>query len=228
MRRELQGAGARRLAAAIGLAALLLVAAAARAAGPALRSGAAPLDAFLDGLHSLRAAFSQQVTGAHGRVVSRATGELVVLRPGKFRWVIHPAGEGGTEQLLVADGRNLWYYDSDLQQVTVRRESGALTATPAMLLSGGTRALAAFEVSAAGSSGGLDWVRVVPKAADADFKEARLGFAGRELKRMILKDKLGQTATLDFEHVRRNVPVPAAEVSFTPPAGADVIGKPQT
>jgi outer membrane lipoprotein carrier protein len=198
------------------------------AAGPATSAvgGAAPLDEFLAGLHSLRADFSQEVTAAHGRVVSQSTGEITVLRPGRFRWQIRPVGEAGAGQLLVADGRNLWYYDSDLQQVTVRRESTALTATPAMLLSGGARALSAFAVSGDGRRDGLDWVRVVPKAADADFKEALLGFSGRELKRMILEDKLGQTATLTFEHAERNVPVAASEVTFTPPPGADVIGTP--
>ncbi len=209
---------------------------------------AIPLDRFLDGLHSLRTRFTQTVTGAHGRVVSQATGELVVLRPGKFRWESHPAGasgagqsdsgqsdsgqsassaESGSGQLLIADGRNLWFYDADLQQVTVRPQSTALTATPAMLLSGGAHVLDAFEVSGAGKKDGLDWVQVVPKAADADFKDARLGFSGNELERMILEDKLGQTASLSFQDTERNAPVAPSEVSFTPPAGTDVIGTPQ-
>ncbi len=187
----------------------------------------APLDRFLDGLHSLRTHFTQIVTRAHGQIVSQASGELIVLRPGKFRWEIHPAGSTGAGQLLVADGRNLWFYDADLQQVTVRPQSAALTATPAMLLSGGADVLGAFEVSGAGEKDGLVWVSVVPKAADADFKTARLGFSGNELARMILEDKLGQTATLSFTAAERNVSVAPSEVSFTPPAGTDVIGTPQ-
>jgi outer membrane lipoprotein carrier protein len=197
---------------------------------------AAPLERFLNGLRSLRTHFTQIVTGAHGRIMAQSTGELIVLRPGKFRWEIHPndgngAGQnagstGGTGQLLVADGRNLWFYDADLQQVTVRRESTALTATPAILLSGGANALAAFDVSDAGKKDGLDWVQVVPKAPEADFKVALLGFSGDELERMILDDKLGQRATLNFQDAERNVPVAPSEVSFTPPAGADVIGTP--
>lgn len=208
---------------------LALACASARAAAPAApaSSGTAALDRFLDGLRSFRAEFSEDVTAAHGRVVSRSTGELIVLRPGKFRWQTRPADGSGAGELLIADGRNLWYYDPELEQVTVRRESTALTATPAMLLSGGPGSLDAFEVSAAGRSDGLDWVRVVPKAPDADFKEARLGFSGRLLRRMVLDDKLGETATLVFEHAERNAPVAASEVSFTPPAGADVIGKPE-
>jgi len=43
---------------------------------------------------------------------------------------------------------------------------------------------------------------------------------------MVLKDKLGQTVQLDFVSSVRNAPVADAEVTFTPPAGADVIGTP--
>jgi outer membrane lipoprotein carrier protein len=188
-------------------------------------ASANPLDRFLDGLHSFRASFSQTVSDAHGHTVEQSTGTLTVLRPGRFRWEIQTQGQAGAGQLVIDDGRNLWYYDRDLQQVTVKPAGAALSATPAMLLSQGG-ALSEFAVQDTGTQHGLGWVRVVPKAADADFKEALLGFSGGELKRMILKDKLGQTSTLDFERAERNVPVPDSEVSFTPPAGADVIGTP--
>ncbi|MGH8218623.1 MAG: outer membrane lipoprotein chaperone LolA [Steroidobacteraceae bacterium] len=206
-------------------------------------SGAAPLDRFFAGLHSFTADFVDTETDAKGHPIERATGRLLVLRPGRLRWEIHPQGEG-EGQLLIADGRNLWYYDRDLEQVTVKPEQAALTATPAALLSGGPNALAAFDVSAVGKPGSagaaagtpgvpddgtasaLDWVRVVPKAADADFKEALLGFSGNDLRRMIFKDKLGGTSVIVFQRAERNAPVPDSEVSFTPPAGADVIGTP--
>lgn len=180
----------------------------------------------MNGLQSFRATFSQTVNDAHGHSVEQSTGTLIVLRPGRFRWEIHTQGQAGAGQLVIDDGHNLWYYDRDLQQVTVRPAGNALSATPAMLLSQGDT-LSQFQVQDGGTQRGLGWVRVVPKAADADFKEALLGFSGGELKRMILKDKLGQTATLDFEHTERNVQVAASEVSFTVPAGVDVIGTPQ-
>jgi outer membrane lipoprotein-sorting protein len=40
-------------------------------------------------------------------------------------------------------------------------------------------------------------------------------------------DKLGQRSTLTFTDVKRNAPVDAAQVSFTVPKGADLIGQPQ-
>jgi outer membrane lipoprotein carrier protein len=196
------------------------------AAAPA---AATPLDRYLDQLKTLRAEFVQRLEDSRGNVVQEARGTLVVQRPGRFRWEVLPKGaevDGG--QLLVADGRNLWFFDRDLEQVTVKAADATITATPAMLLSGSGDIRTVFTIENAGRSGGLDWVRVEPIAGDADFREARLGFAGGELQRMILHDKLGQTATLEFGSVRRNGPVKAAEVTFVPPPGADVIGTPVT
>jgi len=142
---------------------------------------------------------------------------------------------GGTEsgdQLLVVDGKNVWSYDRDLQQATVKPVDAALSATPAMLLSGTVDVRKNFTVSPAGKRDGLEWVLVEPKGAQADFRRALFGFdagakGGGELKKLILDDKLGQTATIVFEKVERNGPVSPDEVSFTPPAGVDVIGTPR-
>jgi len=195
-------------------------------------SSPSPLDTYLDDLQTLRATFLQTLTDANGREIDRATGTLIVARPGKFSWEIHPAAAGpGTQaraagQLMVSDGRNLWFLDRDLDQVTVKPLDAALSATPAMVLSGTVDVRKNFTVTPAGQRAGLDWVLVEPRGADADFRRALFGFAGRELKQMILEDKLGQTATIVFERVERNGPVAAQELSFTPPPGADVIGTP--
>ena len=192
-----------------------------------------PLDSYLDGLRTLRAGFLQTLADAHGREIDRATGTLIVARPGKFSWEIHPqaaAGgaprSGGAGQLMVCDGVNLWFLDRDLQQVTVQPVDAALSATPAMLLAGTVELRKTFSITPAGQRQGLDWVLVEPRGAVGDFRSALFGFARGELQRMILEDKLGQTATIMFDKIERNAPVAAAEVSFVPPAGADVIGTP--
>jgi len=183
-----------------------------------------PLDTYLTHLKTLRAEFSQTVTDGKGDQVQNAQGTLVIVRPGRFRWELTPVG--GAPQLMVADGRNLWFYDRDLEQVSVKAATAALTATPAGLLSGDGNIRELFTVAAAGRKDGFDWVLVTPKQSDADFREARLAFAKSELRRMVLKDKLGQTVRLEFFKSERNPPVADSEVKFTPPAGADVIGTP--
>jgi outer membrane lipoprotein carrier protein len=183
-----------------------------------------PLDTYLTHLKTLRAEFAQTVTGGKGEQVQNAQGTLVIVRPGRFRWELTP--QGGSPQLMIADGRNLWFYDQDLEQVSVKAATAALTATPAGLLSGDGNIRELFTVAPAGRKEGFDWVLVTPKENDADFREARLGFGSSELKRMVLKDKLGQTVRLEFFKSERNPPVAESEVTFTPPSGADVIGTP--
>jgi outer membrane lipoprotein carrier protein len=200
------------------------------AATPAADSVATPLDRYLSDLKTLRTSFLQTLADGQGREIDRAAGTLIVARPGKFSWDIRPqTGDTskGAGQLMVCDGRNLWFFDRDLEQVTVKPVDAALSATPAMLLSGTVDVRKNFTLTLAGQREGLDWVLVEPHGADADFRDALFGFANGDLKRMILEDKLGQTATILFDHIERNVPVAAQETSFTPPKGADVIGKPQ-
>lgn len=218
------------------------------AAAPAGTSTASqaptPLDRYLEHLKTLRVTFLQTVADAQGAEVGRSSGTLIVERPGKFRWEIQPqatspagaspqgaaAGEGTATdggQVMVSDGRNLWYYDRDLQQVTVRPMTAALSATPAMLLSGTVDVRQHFTESSAGAREGLDWVYVEPRSTEADFKSALFGFDAKgTLQRMILEDKLGQIVTIIFQDVQVNVAVPDSALTFTPPPGADVIGTP--
>ena len=184
-----------------------------------------PLDSYLAQLKTLRTEFTQAVTDSKGRQVQSAAGRLSIVRPGKFRWELTPDG-GASPQLMVADGKNLWFYDRDLEQVSVKPAATALTATPAGLLSGQGDVRQWFTVSSAGKREGFDWVKVVPKQGDADIREAQLAFDKSDLRRMVLKDKLGQTVRLDFLKSERNAAVADTEVKFSPPAGADVIGTP--
>ena len=101
-------------------------------------AAATPLDSYLDDMQTLRASFVQTLADAHGKEIDRSTGTLIVSRPGRFSWEIHPrnnqgGGNDDSGQLMVADGRNLWFLDRDLQQVTVKPADAALSATPAML-----------------------------------------------------------------------------------------------
>jgi outer membrane lipoprotein carrier protein len=190
------------------------------------RSPATPLDHFLDGLTSLRTHFSQVVVDGSGKALERGTGTLLVRRPGRFRWEYQPSDAGA--RLLVADGVNLWFYDRELQQATVKPAAAALTATPVMLLSGtGADVRAAFELADGGTHGSLAWVQVTPRSESADFAKAELGFRGSALAKLVIHDRLGQTSTLEFANSGRNAGIEESELHFQPPAGVDLIGTAQ-
>ncbi|HEX9472961.1 MAG TPA: outer membrane lipoprotein chaperone LolA, partial [Steroidobacteraceae bacterium] len=187
---------------------------------------ATPLDHFLDGLTSLRTHFTQVVVDGSGKALERGTGTLLVRRPGRFRWEYQPSDAGA--RLLVADGVNLWFYDRELQQATVKPATAALTATPVVLLSGTvTDVRAAFELADGGTHGSLAWVQVRPRSETADFASAELGFRGGALAKLVIHDRLGQMSTLEFSDSARNAAIDESELRFQPPAGVDLIGKAQ-
>jgi chaperone LolA len=184
------------------------------------------LDRFLAGLTTWKADFAQTVVDGRGRKLGEGSGRLLISRPGRFRWELAPTGAAESGQLLVADGRNLWFFDRDLEQVTVKPITEALSQSPAMLLSGSGDVRKAFDVKSEARAQGLEWVAVTPRGGEGDFRVARLGFRGTDLVRMELQDRLGQRTTLEFSGAARNVALAPEELAFVPPAGADVIGTP--
>jgi outer membrane lipoprotein carrier protein len=180
----------------------------------------ARLDGFMRELQSLQADFEQQLRDGQGRLIETSSGTLSMRRPNHFRWDYlkpHP-------QTIVADGQRLWLYDPDLEQVTVRPLEQSLAGTPAMLLSGEGDLRASFRVEKLEKRGAVDWLTLLPKRSDTDFKRVRLGLRGNALHAMELSDKLGQTTALEFRNVQRNPKFDAMQFVFKPPEGADVIG----
>jgi outer membrane lipoprotein carrier protein len=182
----------------------------------------ARVDAYLANLKTLSASFVQVVRNKQGDITDRATGRLSISRPDRFRWDYSEP----YEQVIVADGRKLWLYDPDLQQVTVRSLQQGLGSTPAMLLSGAGKAADAFASGPIEQKGDWAWCRLEPRERGTDFERVSLAFDRRgELAAMELVDKLGQTTTIEFGDVRRGAALDAALFRFTPPPGADVIGE---
>ncbi len=189
---------------------------------PQDRAAGARVERYLDRLDTLRAEFVQQLVDQDGEVRDESRGSLALSRPGRFRWDYRQPAQ----QLLVSDGRSVWLYDADLQQVTVRPVGDSLAHTPAMLLAGKGGAAETFHARDGGSAGGLQWVVLTPRLAEADFSDVRLGFRGQDLERLDLQDRLGQSTRITFSRIERNPRLPQALFSFAPPPGVDVVGAP--
>jgi outer membrane lipoprotein carrier protein len=202
------------------LSAVLLIAAIG-ATGLAQAAAGARLNEFIQATRSGRVSFEQVVTAKSGRAPKSASGSFVFSRPGKFRWTYAKP----FEQIIVGDGEKLWFYDKDLNQVTVRKLGNALGSTPAAILAGSNDLAKNFTLEDSGEHDGLEWLDAKPKAKDSTFELIRLGFNGAELAQMELHDSFGQTTLLHFSHFERNPTLPAELFHFTPPPGADVVGE---
>lgn len=195
--------------------------AAAMFAGPAQ---ADPLSAFLDGLHAYSARFEQVVRDANGVETERSAGTLLIQRPGRFRWEY----EQPYPQLIIADGSEVFLYDPDLEQVTVRPMDGSLSRTPALLLTGDEPVDRHFRIDPVDDFNGLRWVALRPRGEGGDFDELVVGFdADGGLAAMKITDGFGQTTEMTFTDTQRDPELPADGFVFVPPPGTDVIRAPR-
>lgn len=197
-----------------------------------------PMAVWADGLQSLenfmrtaragQAQFTQTVTPpakdgqtSQGKVSS---GNFAFQRPGKFKFVYSKP----FEQTIVADGKTVWLYDVDLNQVTQRQQAQALGSTPAAILASANDLSALqkdFALKALPQAEGLQWVEALPKNTDGQLKSVRVGFDGDALAVMDILDGFGQRSVIRFNQLQVLPALPAGEFQFVPPAGADVMAQ---
>ena len=152
------------------------------------------------------------------KVSTPATGTFEFARPGKFIWTyVKPY-----EQLLHADGDQLFIYDKDLNQVTTKKLGNALGSSPAAILFGSNDLEKNFTLAEAGTRDGLEWLKATPKAKDTTFDEISIGLRNGVPEAMELRDSFGQTSVLAFKNFQKNPAQSAAHFKFVMPKGADV------
>ena len=177
---------------------------------------------FITDVITLQGRFEQSLVDAAGVVVERSSGTLEIERPGRFHW----AYSEPYEQLLVADGLNIWSYDVDLAQVTVKPQAEALANTPALLLGGSGEALSQFRFDGSMVEDGTTWVRMIPIDTASGFERMELGFSGGQLSRMVFFDNLDQRTLVALYDVTTNEPIDRERFVFTVPGDADLVGVP--
>ncbi|MDB5818684.1 MAG: outer rane lipoprotein carrier protein LolA [Rhizobacter sp.] len=176
------------------------------------------LKAFVRDVKSGRSDFTQTVTAPDGIKKKTSSGTFEFARPNRFRFTyVKPF-----EQVIVADGQKVWIYDPDLNQVSSRKLTQALGATPAALLAGGSMEKD-FDLKAMPDRDGLSWAQALPHTKDGAFQSLQVGFDGSKLAAVEIVDSFGQKSLLKFDQLAENAAVPAASFMFKPPAGADVL-----
>ncbi len=178
------------------------------------------LNQFVAEVSEFQAMFTQTVVDSEGNIIEQADGEFLLSRPGKFRWdYVAPY-----PQQIVADGQRIWFYDEDLEQITVKSQDETLADTPAGLLSGKSMPEDAYNIMAVEKNDNLQWVELTPKDAESNFQRVQLGFDETGLQQMLMTDAFDQQTNLQFTEVKINPTLAADRFDFIPPAGVDVVG----
>lgn len=163
-----------------------------------------------------------QVKDGKAKVQKTLSGYFIFSRPGKFIWVYQKP----YEQVLQADGAQLFLYDKDLNQVTIKELGNALSASPAAILFGSSGAAdleKSFTLKDAGTKQGLQWLDAIPKSKDSQFEHIGIGMADGVPVALELRDAFGQISLLTLKNVEKNPSLKADQFKFVIPAGADVL-----
>lgn len=177
---------------------------------------------FVKQVQSATGSFSQSTLDAQGNQRPAQTGEFAFERPGKFKWqVLKPY-----EQLVLSDGKQLYQYDPDLNQLTQRSVDQAIGTSPAAILFGSGDLDQSFDLVARPDEDGLTWLRALPKGSDAGFDYVDIGFAAGSPVRLVLLDAFGQQTVIQLSGIKTGISFRAGDFRFTPPADVDVVTLP--
>lgn len=183
--------------------------------------GLEKLKKFTNDLRSMKADFTQTLFDEKMRQVEVSKGQVMLLKPGRFRWDY----TAPYEQHIIADGEKLWLYDPELEQVTAKKMSEALGAAPIALLTSEEKLEDQFKIIELGNIDGRDFVQLEAKVKDTDYGYMLLALGDKGLEVMELKDKLGQVTRIEFHNPVFNEKIDPDKFTFSVPKGIDVIGE---
>jgi outer membrane lipoprotein carrier protein len=176
------------------------------------------LQAFLKASRSLTADFKQVLINEAGDPYQTSYGVFYLQRPGKFRWdYLKPF-----QQQIMAKSGKVWFYDTDLEQVTIKKLDESIGSTPALLLSGDISLEDNFILENQGVDGDLQWIKLLPRSQESSFKYILIGLNKGLLAGMELNDNFGQLTRIYFSNVLLNPPIKPTVFEFQAPKGVDV------
>lgn len=180
----------------------------------------------LEGFTSLQGDFTQLLVSKEGKTLQTTTGQFRFKRPGLYYW----QSDEPYPQSVVGNGKQVWVYDPDLEQVTINPQS-KMPYNPATLLAGGVDDInARYHVSASEAAKPYaQHFELTPKEShlakleQAPFVLLTLTFDHQFVRQLTFTDRLGQQTHITFNNTQLNQPINSAVFDFVPPKGSDVL-----
>jgi outer membrane lipoprotein carrier protein len=207
---------------------------AAGAAQPAAGRGATEMvekvQAACAGARDVSARFHQTASNRSLGQVQEASGTLLLKRPGKMRWEYQKPDP----RLYVTDGKTLWAYNPQDQQVLLQDvEQAFASRLPLSFLAGDCRLGKEFQIALVEHAG----TKASPATALLELKPRAAGEGAAGIERMILEvdrssglvqkatlfDAVGNTTVIALSDVQVNAGAPDDKFTFTPPPGTRVV-----
>lgn len=178
------------------------------------------LENFIKNVKTAKGTFIQTVVDKTGRQMDTPSeGTFFFSRPGKFLWKYQKP----YEQEMVCNGKELYLWDKDLEQVTIRSAAGAIPKSPASILFGGTSITKDWNVKDLGTKDSLQWIQLIPKTETGEVSYVSFGFSGDYPKKIEFMGSFGEKTSLELTSFLPGEKFPDKTFDFKIPKGADVV-----
>ncbi len=204
---------------------LLTPALASPAWGLTLEEVVAGLEGTYAKVTDLRAEFIQNAFNRSLGQTIRAEGVVYLKKPGKMRWEY----KSPSPQEIVSDGKSLWVYTPELNQVNVGEAPRVLAGPAGSFLAGLGRLRETFDVRFLNplkvDDAGNPVLDLRPKRPEPVLTRLILTVDPKEflVRKAVLHDQLENTVTMEFTKVSVNTGLTDRLFAFTPPKGAAVV-----
>ncbi|MDF1758289.1 MAG: outer membrane lipoprotein chaperone LolA [Legionellaceae bacterium] len=174
----------------------------------------------LNAIKTMQASF-KQVVSAKKQDTANSSGSMALSRPNHFRWQTKKP----MPQLLIADGKKLWMYDEELEQVSVRKQSKNIGGAAAIFLGDDNNIVQRDFYVTMKKNNKKDYYDLRARGSKASFERVKLVFDGEMLKIIELYDQLGQHTKVYLEKVKINSKLSPSLFAFIVPKGTDVVSQ---
>ena len=178
------------------------------------------LETFLQNTTTMQSRFEQRLFDYKNILLQESSGDFKLKRPGRFLWDYKTP----YAQQIVSNGKKIWIYDSELEQVTVKNYKQLLAGVPVILFDQKSDLDIDFKVEDLGLKNKLYWVKLVPLKKEGDYQEIQVAMADNKIQRMVFVDGFDQTTAISFKYIEINSPLSDELFDFRPPQGTDVVG----
>lgn len=177
----------------------------------------------LKNLNSMKADFVQISIDGKGLRVQELEGKTKLKRPNFMYWKTQEP----FEQLMISNGKKLWFYEKDLEQVSIKKLDTRSSTTPLLVLFEDVKKLGESFLVEYRKQGGIETFILEPKTKDTLFETLTLTFINSRLSKIILSDSLNQKTLINLRNAKFNLDFKASEFNFKIPVGVDVINAEQ-
>ena len=177
------------------------------------------LDQLLSNIDTITAEINQLIVESDGGILEESQIIMHIKRPEGFYWeTVTPFPE-----LLVTNGKRLWNYQPDLEQVVIEDWNPDQSALAAQLLYGKTENLEEDYYIVAIDAEQSQTFELKPKSPDNLYELITISFINSSLELIYIENSSGERTAWQFTSSDINPPLGEDLFEFIPPDGIEII-----